>query len=214
MVDIVIPDTNVWLDVVRARAVSQGQALAPASSAEDASRVSRLVAAGELRVGLHPLIALEYGRNLDIVVKTARQSYQETVKRLSRLGVAELHAHGLKPDQLLANDQLIAAQLMAQADDLEEAEEDRRRADDRYGQRRPPAHIGKSSTHDSRILEAALRVARTREPATTWLLTRNTAEFEQRGELHPQLKDEYDQAGLGHARSWRDYLAQRQLLGT
>lgn len=213
MVDLVIPDTNAWLDVVRARAVSQGQAPAPSSSAEDASRISRLVAAGELRVGLHPLVALEYERNLDNVVTTARQSYRETVKRLSRLGVPELPPDVLKPEHLLANDQLIATQLMAQAEDLKETDEDRRRADDRYGQRRPPAHTG-SSTHDARILEAALRVAQTRELETTWLITRNTAEFEQDGELHPQLKAEYDAAGLGHARSWRHYLAQRGLLGT
>lgn len=213
MVDLLVPDTNAWLDVVRARAVSQGHASAPPSSAEDASRISRLVAAGELRVGLHPLVALEYERNLDIVVRAARQSYRETVKRLSRLGVPELPPHVLKPEQLLANDLLIATQLMAQAEDLEETDEDRRHADDRYGQRRTPAHKG-SSTHDARILEAALRVAETREPETTWLITRNTAEFEQDGELHPQLKAEYDAASLGHGRSWRRYLAQRGLLAT
>lgn len=210
MVDLLIPDTNVLLDVLRARAVSQGQNPAPGTSAEDATHISRLVASSDVRVGIPHLVAIEYERNVEMVIRTALHGYQEIANRLARLGIPELPSNAIKAEQLLANDKLAAEQLMAQAETLEEHEEDLRRADDRYRQRRPPAHLGKSTTHDSRVLETALRVARTREHTTTWLLTRNTTEFEQDGELLPELRDEYEEAGLSHARSWRGYLALKQ----
>lgn len=212
MLDLLIPDTNVLLDVVRARAVAHGNVPAPATTPQDASLVSRLVAAGELRVGLLPLVQVELTRNIEIVMQDARRNYRELVNRLARLRLGALPPSALKAGQLIANDKLIVDQLVAQADPLSDDEEDLRRAEKRYARRRPPAHAGKSSTHDSRVLEGALRAARTREPGTTWLVTRNTTEFEMDGRLHLELQSEYDDAGLSHARSWRDYLSEKQLL--
>jgi len=206
VVDLLIPDANILLDVVRGRAVGEGKNPPSASSAQDASHVSELVRAGELRVGLHPLVDIEYERNVDTAIRAAQQGYKEIVKRLVRLRLPALPADALKAEQLLDNDKLIAEQMRAQAETLEHVDEDRIRAEARYAQRRPPAHKGNSKTHDSRILEGALRIARSRDPGTTWLATRNTTEFEEHGELHPQLKREYEEAGLVHARSLRECL--------
>lgn len=167
--------------------------------------------AGELRLGLDPLVDIEYERNIDTVTRAAQQGYKEIVKRLVRLRLPALPADALKADQLLGNDKLIAEQMRAQAETLEHVDEDRIRAEARYAQRRPPAHAGNSKTHDSRILEGALRIARSRAPGTTWLVTRNTTEFEEDGELHSQLKLEYEEAGLVHVRSLREFLSRSQI---
>lgn len=212
MVDLLIPDTSVWLDVVRARAIAQGKAPAPTTTPEDALRVSGLVAAGKLRVGLLPLVRVEFTRNIDVVLKDTHQNYLELANRLARLRLPELSPKALKIGQLITNDKLLVDQLMAQADNLPDDQEDLQRAEERYARRRPPAHAGGSSTHDSRVLEGALRVAQTRSSGATWLVTRNTTEFEQGGKLHPELVGEYDTAGLRHARSWRQYLSEKQLL--
>lgn len=213
MVDLVIPDANIFLDVVRGRAVGAGKNPPSASSAEDASQMSELVRDGEVRVGLHPLVEIEYKRNLEVkAVAAARQGYREIVNRLVRLRLPALSPSALKVEQLLKNDKLVAERLLAQAERLEEVDEDRNRAKVRYVQRQPPAHAGDSKTHDSIILEGALRVARTRDPGTTYLITRNTTEFEKDGRLHPDLEGDYAEAGLVHARSLREYLGRSQHL--
>lgn len=212
MADLIIPDANIFLDVVRGRAVGAGKNPPSASSAEDASRMSELISGGEVRVGLHPLVEIEYERSLEGAVAAARQGYNNMVKRLVRLRLPELPPDALKAEQLLDNDKLIAERLLAQAEHLDESDEDRDRAEARYAQRQPPAHAGDSKTHDSRILEGALRIACTRDPGTTWLITRNTTEFEKDGQLHPDLEGDYEEAGLVHARSLREYLGKSQHL--
>ena len=206
MVDLVLPDTNVWLDIVRARATSGGTA-APASAAQDAMLLSQLVADGLAGVGLLHVVDLECQRNYGSAVTTARNELRHTRKRLARLGVEALPPAALDVDRLLANDELVYEQLMAQAEMFEPSAEDQVRAEARWAQRRVPAHRGGSNANDSHTLEAALRISRGRAPGTTWLVTRNTSDFEEAGQLHGDLDPEYEAAGLRHGRSLRDFLA-------
>ena len=213
MLDLVLPDTNIWLDIVRARAIGTGKNAAPTTSAADAAHLSQLVAQQRVEVGVLHIVRIELQRNHERVIGEARSAYRETRNRLARLQVDALSPTALSPDKLLADDDLIYEQLLAQASRIDDCEADRAGAEARYAERRAPAHKGNPKMHDSHVLEAALRLARDREPGTTWLVTRNTTEFESAKQaLLPQLKQEYDDAGLEHARNLRQYLGVRGYL--
>lgn len=204
MPDLLIPDTNALLDIVRGRATGAGASPPLASTAQDAAAVCDL--APDVTIGLHPLVRMEYGRSIEAVRQHAFQEYQTTRRRLERLGINELPPAMLDADQLLNRDMGVVTRILGSAEEIMESQDDRAAADARFAERRPPAHKGQSATHDARILETALRLAADRPPNTTWFLSRNTTEFEERGALLPELAKEYRAAGLQHGRTWAAYL--------
>ena len=71
--------------------------------------------------------------------------------------------------------------------------------------RRPPARQGSASTFDCTITECALRVASTRQPGSTLLVTSNRRDFGDEGQrLHPDLETEFVAAGLEFATTWSE----------
>lgn len=211
---VLLLDTCALLDIVRFAAGRKPQIY-------HLDAVQRLVELAEtdpaaLVLALADVVANELGHNRVTVAETERQAIGTlvgqalSVSNLSAsLGLQSLTDASQRPDSfsawhvdLIATLDSLVDRILTVAEVVDVTEDDRKAADQRVRDRVPPAAQGSSGTYDCQITEVALRVAASRTPASTLLLSSNTRDFCDGAALHPTLQGQFDSAGLVFAKAW------------
>jgi hypothetical protein len=169
---LLIPDTNVLLDVVRSdvRLLDNRN---PVGAAAHARTALDEVVRGDVQIGLVDLVLAEYQRGVDAVAVSAA----DNIRRIRNRTSAPRGSLLPEAEDVVRASRRVADDIVGAATLLPTTMADVAYADARYADRVAPAYRKASSTHDARIMETALRTAASRPPGTTWFMTRNPNDF-------------------------------------
>lgn len=208
---LVIADTCSVLDLIRSahRHESRNSEVAAAI----ALRRRATDAPDELVIAVCDVTKSEFDNNVVSVVEEAGNGLSNVLKRVrhadavaAHLGIAKLES-GSAPwaTSIINKSERLARDLLGDASVITSLTADEHNAIKRSRLRIPPARQASASTFDCLITECAVRVARSRTPGSTWLLTSNTKDFGAPGQrLHPLLYEEFSTVGLEFATSWTE----------
>jgi hypothetical protein len=208
---LVIADACSLLDIIRS--AERHTKMAGEAVAADTVRIAVEAEPDSLRVGVSDVARAEFEAHVDAIVEETRAALRSLRLRLThadavavRLGLGVLLADQSEwENAIVGRVRDLALTLLGDSLRVDASDEDRNNAFRRTVDRRAPARQGAAATHDCVIAEGAMRLSRSREKSTTFLLTSNAKDFGGGGNrLDPNLEAEFAEAGLIYATTWSE----------